>query len=175
MMEEIFDIVDDNDNVIGQAARSAVHAQGWWHRGVHVLLFTTDGHMLIQKRSPDRKQYASLWDCSVSEHVKAGESYLEAAHRGLDEELGLQGMTLTPLFKFRMVYGPNDNEISTVYKGEVQPARVRFDPVEIAEVYTIPEQELLARIDRHPQEFCGWFIQIMRRYAGRPAEFQVMP
>lgn len=171
-MDEIFDIIDDNDNVIGQAARSDVHASGLLHRGVHLLLFDREGHMLIQKRSADRKQYASLWDCSVSEHVKSGESYPDAAVRGAKEEMSVDVSGLRPLFKFRMEYGPNDNEISVVYAGEVEPAQVRFDAEEVGEVAYVQPSDLLARMEQSPQLYCGWFIQIMKHYSGRPAEFQ---
>jgi 16S rRNA (adenine1518-N6/adenine1519-N6)-dimethyltransferase len=171
-MEEIFDVVDDNDNVIGQTTRSDVHVSGLQHRGVHLLLFDRAGRMLIQKRSADKRQYASLWDCSVSEHVQAGERYPDAAVRGAKEEIRVDMSGLRPLFKFRMAYGPNDNEISVVYAGEVESAQVRFDAEEVCEVAYVDPDELLARMEERPQEFCGWFIQIMNFYSGRPAEFQ---
>lgn len=173
MTDEIFDIVDNNDNVIGTAARSDVHASGLLHRGVHLLLFDCEGRMLIQKRSADRKQYASLWDCSVSEHVKSGESYLEAAVRGAKEEMSVEVSGLRTLFKFRMEYGPNDNEISVVYEGEVEPASVKFDAEEVSEVAYVQPSEVLARMSQRPQEFCKWFIQIMKYRAGQSVEFQV--
>src|SRR5690349_8258293 len=133
-MDELLDIVSDEDIVTGQEQRSRVHQLGLQHRGVHVFLFTRDGKMLIQKRSADRTASPSLLDCSISEHVKAGESYLEAAIRGLQEEMGVSGIDLKPLFKLRMKYGLNDNEISLLYEGVVDPAKVRFDPVEIESI-----------------------------------------
>ena len=83
MPDEMLDIVDAKDKVIGAELRSLVHARGLWHRGVHVFLFDGRGRLLVQKRSANRRQYASLLDCSVSEHVKAGEDYPTAAARGL--------------------------------------------------------------------------------------------
>jgi isopentenyldiphosphate isomerase len=41
--DEVFDVVDANDAVIGQATRREVHAQGLWHRAVHVLVFAPEG------------------------------------------------------------------------------------------------------------------------------------
>ena len=161
-----------DDFVTHQELRSIVHAQGLWHRGVHVLLFTEEGYLLIQKRSADRKQYASLWDCSVSEHVQSGEVYLEAARRGLEEELGVRGIALRPIFKFRMNYGPNDNEISMVFEGSVDSARVRRDPREVSEVAYIRPDELSARMSQSSHEFCGWFFQIMKWLTGQPAELE---
>jgi isopentenyl-diphosphate delta-isomerase type 1 len=174
MTEEIFDITDNNDNVIGQAARSVVHAQGWWHRGVHIFLFTSDGRMLVQQRSADRKQYASLWDCSVSEHVKAGEDYVTAAQRGLWEELGLRDVTLTPRLRFRLNYGPNDNEISVLFTGTVDPARVRFDPVEIARLDYHSLGELQKIMDDRTLPLSRWFVQMLLWWFDQPSEIKII-
>ncbi|MCE7861474.1 MAG: NUDIX hydrolase, partial [Chloroflexi bacterium CFX2] len=54
MSDEQLDVVNDKDEVIGQASRSDVHRRGLQHRGVHVFLFDAQGEMLIQKRSADR-------------------------------------------------------------------------------------------------------------------------
>lgn len=174
LTEEIFDIVDENDHVIGQAARSDVHAQGWWHRGVHAFLFTPEGKLLIQQRSADRKQYASLWDCSVSEHVKAGEDYVTAAQRGLWEELGLRGVTLTPRLRFRLNYGPNDNEISALFTGTADPARVQFDPIEIQRVDYRHLDELKIILQKKTLPLSRWFTQILHWYFGQPAELKII-
>jgi isopentenyldiphosphate isomerase len=91
MPDELLDVVDEADRVTGQAPRSTVHELGLLHRGVHVLLLSPNGDLLVQKRSAQRRQYASLLDCSTSEHVKAGESYEQAAGRGLLEELHSRG------------------------------------------------------------------------------------
>jgi isopentenyl-diphosphate delta-isomerase len=166
-MEEFFDIVNDQDVVIDRQTRSAAHQLGLQHRGVHIFLFTPDGKMLVQKRSADRAQYASLLDCSVSEHVKAGESYLDAAMRGMKEEMGVEGIELKPLVKFRMNYGPNDNEISTLYEGAVDPATVRFDPMEIAEVYYYSLDELREMIEQDNTKFCSWFVELINWHSGK--------
>src|SRR3990172_551320 len=145
-MDELLDIVNDEDIVMSQEMRSKVHQLGLQHRGVHVFLFTQDGRLLIQKRSKGRSQYPSMWDCSVSEHVKAGESYLEAAIRGTREEMGLTQVDIQPLVMFKMNYGPNDNEISTLYRGIVDPQDVVFDPSEIDEIDYLTQKQLLQKL-----------------------------
>ena len=101
MPDEWFDVVDEHDHVIDRELRSTVHHRGLWHRGAHVLLFTQDGRLLVQQRSRDRLQAPLALDCSVSEHVKAGEDYYKAAMRGLQEEMGVAGVEIHPLVKFR--------------------------------------------------------------------------
>ena len=94
MPDELFDVIDEEDKVIGQEMRSVVHQRGLWHRGVHVLLFIQDEKLLVQQRSKDRVHSPLALDCSVSEHVKAGEDYFTAAVRGLQEEMGVEGIEL---------------------------------------------------------------------------------
>lgn len=172
MADELLDLVNELDEVTGQAMRSVVHKEGLWHRGVHVFLFNEQGEMLIQKRSADRKNSPSLLDCSVSEHVKAGESYLEAAVRGLQEEMGVEGVDLTLRGKIKMEYGVNDNEISVIYEGRLRGKSVQFDPVEIAEIMFMSLDEVKIQIIRYPEKYCYWFIQLMKWYFGDTANLR---
>jgi len=167
-MDELLDIVNDEDIVTGQEMRSTIHQLGSQHRGVHVFLFTSDGKMLVQKRSADRTAFPSTLDCSVSEHVKAGESYFDAAVRGMKEEMGVEGIEVKPLVKFRMNYGVNDNEISTLYEGVVDPAKVKFDPIEIEEINYFSMHELQDMINEGKVKFCGWFLELLNWYSEKP-------
>ncbi len=54
MPEEIFDVVDSEDRVIGQAPRSEVHAKKLLHRAVHIFVFNSRGQLLIHRRSARR-------------------------------------------------------------------------------------------------------------------------
>lgn len=174
MPDELFDIVDAQDRVTGQELRSVVHQSGLWHRGVHVLLFTGDGKLLVQQRSRTRTHAPSALDCSVSEHVKAGEAYQAAAMRGLEEELGLKETVIHPLVKFRMQYGPNDNEISTLYQGEVDPIKVRFDPLEVDWVGYYSLGELQEFLSQEAFIFSYWFEQIIRWYLNWESALEVL-
>jgi isopentenyl-diphosphate Delta-isomerase len=147
---------------------------GLWHRGVHVLLFTGDGKLLVQQRSKTRTHAPSALDCSVSEHVKAGEEYLTAAIRGLEEEMGIRELKLHPLIKFRMNYGPNDNEISTLYQAEVDPINVRFDPVEVDRIGYYNFIELENFLSQKTFLFSYWFEQIIRWYLGGESALEVI-
>jgi isopentenyl-diphosphate Delta-isomerase len=174
MADELLDIVNDNDEVTGQAMRSVVHQQGLQHRGVHVFLFNEQGEMLVQQRSADRANSPSLWDCSVSEHVKTRESYLEAAMRGLKEEMGVEGIKISLRGKIQMEYGVNDNEISEIYEGNLNGKRVNFDPEEIAEVKFMSLDDIKIGITQTPELYCYWFIQLMNWYFGHAAQLNVI-
>jgi len=174
MLDELLDVVNDKDIVIGRESRAVVHRRGLQHRGVHIFLFTREGKWLIQQRSKDRAASPSLLDCSVSEHVQAGESYLGAALRGMREELGLQQADIKEIATFSMNYGSNDNEISRLFQGYVDPSQVQFDPVEIERVAYYDFRELLQLMETGGNDFCYWFKQIINWAVGKPTALKIL-
>jgi len=85
MSEEIFDVVDRGDVVVGRETRSRVHQLGLLHRAVHVLVYNGKGEVFLQKRSMSKDRQPGLWDSSSSGHVDSGEDYDAAARRELGE------------------------------------------------------------------------------------------
>ncbi len=75
MSEEVFDVVNERDEVIGQKPRSEVHRLGLMHRATHILVFNSRGHVFLQKRSIKKDRQPGLWDSSTSGHLNAGEHY----------------------------------------------------------------------------------------------------
>lgn len=173
MPDELFDVVNEDNNVIGQELRSIVHQRGLWHRGTNVFLFTPDGKLLVQQRSKNKDTFPSALDCSVSEHVQAGEDYFHAAVRGLKEELGIEGIELRLLIEFSMIYGRNDNEISQMFEGIVDPSAVHFDPNEIERISCHTLDELSAMLSVGQVVFSRWFEQLLLWYLGKPSDVHV--
>ncbi len=89
MREEIFDVVNDRDEVIGQKPRSEIHRLKLKHRAVHVLVFNSRGELFLQKRSMKKDCFPGAWDSSASGHLDSGESYDACAVREVREEIGL--------------------------------------------------------------------------------------
>jgi isopentenyl-diphosphate delta-isomerase type 1 len=88
-LNEVFDVVDAHDVVIGQETRGRVHALGLRHRSIHVFVFNRAGQLLLQLRSPTKDKFPNCWDTSCCGHVDSGETYDQAAWREMSEELGL--------------------------------------------------------------------------------------
>jgi len=64
-----------------------------YHLVVQVVIFGSDGRMLIQQRQRDKIGWPGMWDFSAAGSAVAGDSSLDAAIREVQEELGL---TLAP-------------------------------------------------------------------------------
>jgi isopentenyl-diphosphate delta-isomerase type 1 len=89
MKDEIFDVCNERDEVIGQNTRAEVHRLGLRHRAVHVLVFNSRGEIFLQKRSMSKDTFPGAWDSSAAGHLDTGEDYDACAVREMREELGI--------------------------------------------------------------------------------------
>ena len=79
--DEILDIVDENDRVVGQCPRGEVYARGLRHRCVFIQARDAEGRIFVHRRTPTKLVFPSLHDMFVGGVVGAGESYDTAALR----------------------------------------------------------------------------------------------
>jgi 16S rRNA (adenine1518-N6/adenine1519-N6)-dimethyltransferase len=86
---EIFDVVDADDRVTGQASRHEVHRQKLLHRAVHIFVFNARGELFLQRRSRWKDTHPLRWDSSAAGHVNSGQTYDDTAPREVEEELGV--------------------------------------------------------------------------------------
>lgn len=90
MTEEQFDVLTDDGQATGeQKSRSAVHADGDWHRSFHLWIVKEGRYVLMQRRARTKDLEPNKLDVSVGGHFAAGESIGEVL-READEELGLE-------------------------------------------------------------------------------------
>ncbi len=167
MKEEIFDIVDAQDRVVGQMPRSEVHRRGLMHRAVHVMVFNTSGHVFLQKRSMKKDRQPGLWDSSASGHVDSGEEYDACARRELQEELGLE-LNAVPDRLFKLAAGPQtDQEHVWVYRcGAEGP--FTLDPDEIETGGWFSPGEVTDWMDRRPEDFASALLFLWPRLMPTP-------
>ncbi len=89
-MEEQLDILNERAEKTGQSrSYNEAHRDGLMHRSVHIWFLNSQGQILFQKRKKDRIAYPSYWDISVSGHISAGQTSIEAAQMETEEEIGL--------------------------------------------------------------------------------------
>ncbi|UCD21231.1 MAG: NUDIX domain-containing protein [archaeon] len=139
MEDEYLDVVDEKDQVIGKELRSTLVASGKGnYRVVNIFILNSNGKVLLPKRDSTKSAFPNCYDFSCGEHVQVGESYEDAAKRGLKEELNLEGIEIKEIGYFnpkdgvssfmkvfRVVY---DQEINANKKEGVES--LQFLPVE---------------------------------------------
>jgi isopentenyl-diphosphate delta-isomerase type 1 len=137
-LEEIFDIVDADDRVIGQATRKACNSNPELiHRAVFVLVYNDRKEILWQKRSMTKDVGPGQWVTSASGHVITGDGYEETAHRELLEELGID-VPLEFLGKFLYRYR-NENEYSAIFMAHSNgPFHFNCNEISAVQFMTVP-------------------------------------
>ncbi len=154
--DELFDVVDDQDQVIAQTPRREVHAQKLLHRATHVLIHNGEGKFFLQKRSLLKDSYPGCWDSSCSGHLDAGEYYPEAARREVGEELGWhdESLPLRPLVRLTPTPENGYEFIQIFLMGPISGPFV-LHPEEITEGRWVTPAELDHLVSETPEEVAG--------------------
>ena len=154
--DEMFDIVDENNQVIGQKPRGEVHRDGLLHRAAHIFAFNPAGELFLQKRSRLKDVHPGSWDSSAAGHLDAGEDYASAAAREMIEELGLEA-PVEKIAELPPTEG-NGHEFVQLFKADITgkpqwPASEvefgQFFPLEIIDAWTTAR----------PGDFAGGFLE----------------
>jgi isopentenyl-diphosphate delta-isomerase len=159
--DELFDVVDLEDRVIGQERRNVVHARGLAHRAVHIFVFNSRGQLLVQRRSALKDEFPLTYTSSASGHVGAGETYAECAPRELMEEIGLEA----PLeWLVKLPPSPETAHEQTVLFRAVSDAVPTPNETEVASLTYFTLDELRALQAAEPSAFSPPFATLVEWY-----------
>ena len=168
---EVFDVVNEDDEVTCQASRAEVHANGLLHRAVHVLVFNKRGEVFLQKRSHLKDSHPGGWDSSCSGHLDSGEDYETAVWRELKEELGLKPKEVQLVTKIP----PSENtgwEHVGLYtcKGR---KKMRYPCSEIETGGYFPVHVVDDWIERRSEDFASGFVECWILWKNQISELPV--
>ncbi len=158
--DEIFDVVDEADNVLKQAARKEVHEKNLIHRAVHIIVFNKNRDCLLQKRSVWKDRHPGVWDSSAAGHVDAGEDYDTAARRELHEELGIEEAKLIRIGTLAPSEQTGWEHIAVYLAGYT--GKVHVPAAEIEAVLPLAPELIDRWIERRPDDFAHSFIACWR-------------
>jgi 16S rRNA (adenine1518-N6/adenine1519-N6)-dimethyltransferase len=163
--DEVFDVVDEADEVTGQATRREVHERNLLHRAVHVFVLNRHGELLLQKRSRFKDVHPGVWDSSVAGHLDAGENYEAAAARELDEEMGIQGVSPEEIGRISPCESTGWEHVRLfLVRWDGVP---RFPSSEVEAALWMGSDELQSWIDSRPGDFAGGFLECWKVARGK--------
>ena len=87
-MEEIWELLDENGNKVGKAVPRKDMPEGFYHLGADVWIINSKNEILIQKRSPQKRNEPNVWAMTGGSVIK-GEDSLQTIEREVKEELGI--------------------------------------------------------------------------------------
>ncbi len=158
--EEIVDLVDEDDEVIGQAPMREVWARNLLRRGVAAIVRNRRGEILVHRRADTKDVFPGMYDMFVAGIVGSGESYEDAIRRELAEELGIEGVE--PAFLFKSRYRDPDVNWWTCGYEVVWDGPIHHQDEEIAWGGFMPEADLIAKLG--DWRFVPGGLQVFRRY-----------
>ena len=163
--DEILDVVDSEDLIIGKASRVQVHSDRLMHRSGHILAFNSTGSLFLQKRSMIKGESPGLWDSSAAGHVESGEDYLNCAKRELEEELSLSDVQLDEIMAIPAQIKTLWEHVR-VYKC-VTDGKVCIDKNEISEGRYFELSEAKTLMQLNPDIFTSTFNHIYVNYISK--------
>jgi isopentenyl-diphosphate delta-isomerase len=133
-MSDFVVLVDKQDNELGVIEKLIAHNDNTpLHRGLSVYLFNDKNQVIVQQRADCKKTWPGVWSNSCCGHPKPGESYIDAARREVQEELGIKIYDLRKVSDYKYTFERNgivENEICPVFKG-IARGEVALDPSEV--------------------------------------------
>jgi isopentenyl-diphosphate Delta-isomerase len=152
---EILEVVDSHDKVLGTATRAEIHRRGLQHRAVHIFVFNTSGDLYVQKRSASKDRHPLKLDSSAAGHVDPGETYLQTAVRELHEELSIKAAVREVLKVTACELTDNEHVVLFTAVTDEEPTP---NPDEIVSGGFVSRQELNASMKENPNDFVPAFI-----------------
>ncbi|MDZ4286735.1 MAG: 16S rRNA (adenine(1518)-N(6)/adenine(1519)-N(6))-dimethyltransferase RsmA, partial [Prosthecobacter sp.] len=159
---EMFDVVNERNEVTGQLPRGEVHARGLLHRAVHVFVINARDEIFLQKRSHLKDVSPLKWDSSAAGHLNVGESYADCAVREALEEIGIH-IASTECVAQLPAGTHTDMEFVELHLAH-HNGPMKCAPEEIAYGEWFPPAEITTWVAQRPQDFAKGFVTCWKAY-----------
>lgn len=162
-MIEYVQLVDEQDHELGIMEKLAAHEQAKLHRALSVFVFNTNGDMLLQQRAAGKYHSADLWTNTCCTHPMPNEPVLDAAHRRLQEEMGMDCVLehqFNFLYQADMGNGLVEHEYDHIFFG-ASDQLPQPNPDEVQAFKYMSFDEIKAKMLEHPEQFTAWFKLII--------------
>ena len=147
MIIEKWDILDENGTPTGKTTLRGRNflKSGEYHLVVHIWIFSSDGRILIQRRSDTKPLMPGEWAATGGAAI-AGENSYPAANRELYEELGIRSDKRTLKKAFRI---KRRNSLLDVWliESDIPVNQLKLQKSEVAEAKWVSVEELQSMIE----------------------------
>lgn len=159
-------LVDKDDNVIGSMEKMEAHRKGVLHRAFSVFIFNDKNQLMLQQRALHKYHSPGLWSNTCCSHPFPDEEVEDAAHRRLQEEMGIDCRireVFSFIYKADLDQDMTEHELDHVLIGNYkdEPA---LNPEEVADWKWIDINELVNEMEKHPEQYTVWFRIIFKEF-----------
>lgn len=148
-----------------------VHRRGLRHPAISVFVMR-GRRTLLQRRALGKYHTPGLWANAVCTHPHWGEAMDACAARRLREELGVEGLALSPRepveYRAEVGGGLIEHEVVSLFVAEAGPGlRLAPDPSEVMDLRWVALDALRAEVAADPAAFTPWLRIYLAEHAGR--------
>jgi isopentenyl-diphosphate delta-isomerase len=163
----LVELVDDAGTAVGTCSVAEAHsAPGRPHRAFSVLLYDSNGRVLLQRRAAVKTRFASRWSNTCCGHPAPGQDIVAAATERLTAEMGLSAeLTESGVFTYRAaddVSGHVEHEWDHVLTGMCTEDVPVPDPAEVSEYTWVFPAQLRAAMAANPEVYTPWLPDVLR-------------
>jgi len=166
-MDEIIDIVDENDQVIGQEEKSKCHKKRLLHRSANIFVFRDSSfrELLLEKRNSTKGINRSKL-CMPGGHLPTKDNF-DGAKRELQEEIFHKHelpkeLEFEKLFKIRK-NADNDHEFTILFR-VVTNGPFYLDPAEVESYFFEDIYKLLEKVEKESENYTETTIFLLKEY-----------
>lgn len=160
---ELIALANMDDVIVGSQDRSEQLPPHLCRCISAAVVFNSRGELVLQKVARTKKYLPLSWTYSATGHVDAGETYEQAAHRELQEELGIEtDLEFLAVSNFYNLKGEL-RSFHHVFKG-IHDGPYVFDPNETEEIRLFNMAELKEQMAQKPSDFNPNLIEIVTKY-----------
>lgn len=170
-------LVGEWDNPVGTGEKMDVHRRGLLHRAFSILIYNSQGEMLLQRRAASKYHCPGLWTNACCSHPRPGEDLIAAAERRLREEMGITVpiKRLGGEFVYRVKVGELiEHEYDHILRGEFDGDPV-LNPEEADGWKWVAVPYLIEDVRSSPKKYTPWFGLILKQIGGRAAADIAVP
>jgi 8-oxo-dGTP pyrophosphatase MutT (NUDIX family) len=161
--DELVDIVDEEDRVVGRTTRREIRARALRHRSTYILLFNSRNQLFVHQRTDTKDIYPGYRDVTFGGVVGAGEEPDAGARRELAEEAGIEDAPLRRVLRFR--YDEDRNHVNGCVYTATYDGPLRLQASEVASGRFLDLDEVIELTQR--ERFCPDGIEALRLYLDR--------
>jgi isopentenyl-diphosphate delta-isomerase len=163
----LVELVDSSGAATGSTTVSEAHtAPGQLHRAFSVFVRDASGRVLLQQRAATKTRFPLRWANTACGHPAPGEDLAAAAARRVAEEVGIPGVSLTPVGVYSYYAedpstGRVEYEYDHVLVGDL-PAGVepKPDPDEVADLRWVAVNDLVTDLGADARAYAPWLAGV---------------
>jgi len=152
-------LVDQQDKAVGEMEKMEAHEKAVLHRAFSVFVFNDRDELMLQQRALGKYHSPGLWTNTCCSHPRTGETFLEAGHRRLVEEMGFDceiEKIFDFIYKAKLDKGLIEHEFDHVLFGRYNDVP-EINPEEVESWKWMKMEDIAADMKSHPENYTVWF------------------